>query len=217
MTEQTTTNAAVDAAAEAATATSVAATEAGAQAAAEIAAAEAASTTVTAAVEKPAEEAATEAATEAADTAAAATAAADGATEIDQATKDKAYGAVRREFKEKLEAKDRRIAELEAKEHDYLLDSLSVEGVKRERLEKTGLKGDALAAFAAELAADIAEARGAAAPAAATTTAAAAAAGFKLEDALSATAPNGVAFSVGKELTMDEMMEQLKNEIGGAN
>lgn len=79
---------------------------------------------------------------------------------LDQAAVDKILGAERRKTREKLEKLEALEAQVEAllkKDHENLLDKLAVGGVKRERLERTGLTGEALETFANELAADIAE------------------------------------------------------------
>lgn len=137
-----------------------------------------------------------------------------------QAVRDRIAGSIRREYREKLDAKEKRILELEAKEteflareHDSLLDSLATGGVKRERLEKTGLTGDDLKAFAEDLRSDLAELSqakpgdGKAEPEARKE--------VKLGDILGGS-PAGVALGSSKALTLEEAMAQAMQEIEGA-
>lgn len=75
---------------------------------------------------------------------------------FDQAEVNRLIGDVRRDYRGRLDA-------LEAREHALNLKSLAADkGVDQALLEKTGLKGEALEAFATDLAATLSAAKGSA-------------------------------------------------------
>ncbi len=80
---------------------------------------------------------------------------------FDQAGFDKVIAARVKAERAKTAALEAQVEELMADKHEALLNSLAVGGIKKERLVKTGLKGDALREFAAELAEDFASFTGA--------------------------------------------------------
>lgn len=80
---------------------------------------------------------------------------------FDQAGFDKIIGERVRKERERAEALEAQVNELMNDKHEALLEKLAVNGIKKERLVQTGLKGDALRDYAKGLADDLAEYKGA--------------------------------------------------------
>lgn len=71
---------------------------------------------------------------------------------LDQKKFDSIMSGRLKKEKDRIEKLEQQLEELQGNQHSLLLDKLAIGGVKRSLLEKTGLKGAELEAYAAELA-----------------------------------------------------------------
>lgn len=123
---------------------------------------------------------------------------------FDQAAVDKILGAERRKTRETISSLQKQVDDLLQKDYSTQLDRLAVGGIKRELLEKTGLKGDALEDFATDLAAGIQELAGNSAPST-----------IKFESAAAGVSPAGVQVNRGdKPASVEDAMASIQSSWG---
>ena len=119
---------------------------------------------------------------------------------LDKREHNRIAAAVRRQEKARIAALEEQVTRLTAREHSLHLDTLAAKGIKRSLLEKTGLKGQALDEFAAELATSFGEKP--------------AGSGLKLEDAVGS-APAGGISQANRPApgSLEAAMENIANSL----